>query len=205
MIFIIHHANAGHWKPLFYDRTFDSRRTDFIKQKPLVMQQKISNLQDLFIEQGRELYDVSKIEQRELPHIQKQATSPQLKKVLDRQLSTSKTQSGRLQQAFKTLNVSSDGEQALSYDTLIKHTKDLINRSEDGQVRDAVIVNSVQKLNHNKISSLGSLESYAKEIGQAEIANWLHDSLKEEKAIDQELSTLALSEISKKASAGVTM
>jgi len=163
------------------------------------MSNKIENLRDLFIEQMRELYDASKQEQDELPKIQNEIGNQQLKKVLDTQLNTSKNRSIRLHQTFKKLNISVNGEKSECYKSVIKDTKNLIERSVDLKVRDAAIINSIQRLNHNKIAILGALTSYARQLGYEDIASSFHEALNEEKAIDKELTILAKREINKKA------
>ncbi|ELR69517.1 Hypothetical protein C900_05049 [Fulvivirga imtechensis AK7] len=163
------------------------------------MTTKLENLKDLFLEQGRELYDAAKQEQKELPGIQKQVTNQQLRKIIDRQLDVANTEIRYLDEAFKKLNASAQGEKNHCCESIIKQTKSLIDRSKDAEVRDAVIVNSIQRLNHNKITGFGSLTSYAKEIGHKEIADSLHKALEQEKGIDQDLSNLAEKEINRKA------
>lgn len=163
------------------------------------MKNKLENLKDLFIEQGRELYDASKQEQNELPIIRNRIKSEALKKVIDRQLTSAKKQNLRIQEALKKVNTTPEGVKSESFQSVLKQAKNLIERTEDNGVRDAAIVNSIQRLNHNKITGLGSLASYAKEIGHQDIAKSLHEVLDEEKALDKELSDLAQKEINRKA------
>jgi ferritin-like metal-binding protein YciE len=163
------------------------------------MSKKIENLRDLFIVQGREFYDASKQEESELPKIQKHTKNQKLNQILDSQLNMAKNQKIRIQQALKKMNVSPEGEKNESCETSIKHTKSMIARSKDPEVRDAAIINSIQRLNHTKIASLGALSSYARQLGHEDIANSFHETLNEEKAIDKKLSDIAINEINKKA------
>ena len=163
------------------------------------MNAKIENLTDLFIEQGRELYDATKLEQKELPNIGKHVSNSQLKTIVDRQVNTAKNQSISLTDAFKKLKEKPDGEKNLCCDAIIKQAKSLIDRSKDDRIRDAAIINSIQRLNHDKIASYGSLAAYAQEIGQDEIAKNMFTALEEEKAIDKDLSALAEREINRRA------
>ncbi|MBL6448115.1 DUF892 family protein [Fulvivirga sp. 29W222] len=167
------------------------------------MATKLENLKDLFLEQGRELHDAAMQEQKELPEILKDATNQQLKAIIDRQLKMAKTEISYLDEAFKKLRVKGQGEKNLCCESIIKQTKALIKRSKDAEVRDAAIINSIQRLNHNKITGFGSLTSYAREIGQDEIAANLHKALEQEKSIDEDLSDLAEWEVNKKAASVV--
>jgi len=163
------------------------------------MESRINNLQDLFLEQSKELYDVSEQEQRELPLIQQKVTNPLLRKIITRQINVAKNQGIRLKSTLKTFNTDVSGERSECCRAVFKQAKGLIDRTQDERVRDAAIISSVQRLNHNNITSLGSLASFAKEIGHFEIANTLHETINEEKAIDLELSNLAKSGVNKKA------
>lgn len=163
------------------------------------MTKKLETLKDLFIEQGRELYDASKQEEKQLPEILNKATHPQLKKMVDRELKSAKSQITQLEEAFKKLNVSPQGEKNECCQSIFKQTTDLIGRSKDAEIRDAVIINTIQRLNHNKITGYGSLSSYAREIGQSDLANSLRKTLIDERDIDEDLSELAEKEINRKA------
>ena len=164
------------------------------------MNSKIENLRDLFIVQGREIYDASKQEVSELQKIQEHASNPELKKVLDSQLNIAKNQKIRLQNAFKKMNVSPEGETNEFVSPALKSTHNLIERSKDSEVRDAAIISSIQRLNHSKIASLGALTSYAKQLKFEDyITNSIHEALVEEKNIDKKLTEIAESEINKKA------
>lgn len=160
---------------------------------------KIGSLKDLFIEQGRELYDASRQEQKELPSLRQQARNSDLKKIIDRQITTARDQSERIEKAFKKLNVNPEGVKNSCCESMIKRAQELAGQSATDEVRDAAIINSIQRLNHNKITGFGSLTAYAREIDQPEIASSLHKSLEEERGIDKDLSRLAEKEINKKA------
>jgi hypothetical protein len=60
-----------------------------------------------------------------------------------------------------------------------------------GPVRDAVLIEAAQKVEHYEIASYGTLRTYANLLGHSEAAQWLGDTLEEEKATDQKLSELA--------------
>jgi ferritin-like metal-binding protein YciE len=169
------------------------------------MRKKIENLRDLFIEQGRELYDASRLEQLELPGVQKHATNPKLKKVIDQQLNNSKIQGKQLREILDNMDVIPEGEKNECCHSIFKQTKSIIDRSKDSRVRDSAIINSLQRLNHNNITGFGSLASYARDIGHEEFANSLHNLMNEEKAIDNQLSDLAEKEINKKAITAIAL
>ncbi len=163
------------------------------------MSKKLENLRDLFLEQGRELYDASRQEQEELPIIQKAVGNQHLRMLLASLLNTSLNRSVRLKQVFKKLNISPDGEKCEYARSILKDTRNLIARSLGLKVSDAAIINSIQRLNNSRIASLGALASYAKQFGYEDISSSLHETMIEEKKIDEELRKLAEREVNKKA------
>lgn len=159
----------------------------------------IQNLRDLLVEQGQELYETSRQEENTLSDTEKQASNPELKKIIKQQLSAATSQRRRLEQALRKLDANVDGEKNPWSETAIKQTKELADRCIEGNVRDAAIINGIQRLNHMKMGAYGSLSAYANQIGESEVAELVHNSLEEERNIDRDLSKLAEAEINAKA------
>lgn len=165
----------------------------------------IKSLNDLFIDQARELYDAAKLEKKELPKIQKQVHNQKLRQVIDRQLSLNHQEIQRLEEAFKQMGQKPTGGKSECCEAIIKHTHQIIKRSPEAVVRDAGIVGSLQRLNHNKITSLGTLSAYAGDIHHKKLATALHQAVDDEKAIDSELSEIAQKEINRNAMTAVAL
>ena len=160
---------------------------------------KLENLRDLFIQHGRELYDCNEQEIAELPKILNEVSSPQLRKILERQLNKAENQRVRMREAFLKINSNPAGEECVPTRSILKQVHDRIEKSQQENVKDAGIIAGIQILNHRKISGLGSAISFAREIGQEESARSFHEALLEEKEIDKELSELAEKEINRRA------
>jgi ferritin-like metal-binding protein YciE len=69
-----------------------------------------------------------------------------------------------------------------------------------GNVRDAALVASVQKLMHYKIASYGTVAAYAKILGRIEDASRFAEYAERDEAIDAELSDLAVGSLNPQAS-----
>lgn len=163
------------------------------------MKNKIENLQDLFVDEGRELYYTTQQELKELPKLEKKATSPALKKLIQKQREAAKAQQAHLKNAFKTIDAKLESGQCEMTQSIFKRSEETIGKSPNKAVRDAAIINSLQQLSHRKIASFGTTAAYAKEIGQKAAAKGIHDALTSEKRIDAELSKIATGDINKKA------
>lgn len=160
---------------------------------------KITNLKDLLIEQAEELHDAIVQEQRELNIIAKNASSYALKEVINKQLLKANKQDELLQATFEKLQVTP----AVKHDTcctaILKTTHSFISRSSDATVRDAAIINGLQRINHQKIAGFGSLAAYLREVGEADLSYKYHWLVEQERDIDEELTTLAEKKINHKA------
>lgn len=159
----------------------------------------IENLKDLFIEQGRELYNTSIQEERELEEIKRRAENKELKDIIDKEIKYSALQKEKLHVAFIKMDIDPEGEGCETSEAILMQARDFMDRSRDSEVRDAAIINAVQRLNHNKITGLGSFRSYAEELGETEIADSFREFLRSEKEIDKNLSELAINRINKSA------
>ena len=152
---------------------------------------KIVNLKDLLVEQIRDLYNAEKIQLIELPQIAEKASTRDLRLAINHHLEETKEQVVRLDKVAKKLGIVPVGEECEVMRGMIMDTWNLINRSTDHEISDAAIVTSVQHINHYEIAGYGTASSYAKALGLNEISELLHETLEEEKKIDERLSLLA--------------
>ncbi len=160
---------------------------------------KIENLRDLFIEQGREFYGSTYQEERALHSMEKQAGNPDLKKLIAQEITLTRDQRKRLESAFSRINAGFEIESDPCCESLISQTREIVDRASEPDVRDAAIINGIQKLNHLKISSLGTMAAFANQIGEHDTAQAFHDVLEEEWEIDHKLSRLAERNVNRKA------
>lgn len=161
--------------------------------------EKIETLHDLFLEQVRDLYNGELQQLAVLPKFREKAYNPELEDIIDFHVKETKTQIKRLELAFKILGKAPQGEQCKGLKTLITMAIELIDRCIDPEVRDAVIVVSLQKINHYEIAGYGTAIAYAKALNQDDVAATLVDTIREEKQSDADLTKLAQEKINIKA------
>lgn len=163
----------------------------------------IENLKDLFIEQGKEMNDSYQQALRELPGIEKQAESKELKNMINEYVETTKKQQDRLKNALEKMNITHEGDKSIITETILNETERRIGHCKTADVRDACVVGALQQLGHKKVADLGAMAAYAEEIGQISAATLLRESFEEEKKIGKELIKLAQNSINRHA-AGIT-
>ena len=151
----------------------------------------VENLQQLFVEQLRDLYDGEQQITEALPKLIEKASNPQLKSALQEHLDITNQQIERLEEIFDQLDEDADGETCKGMKGVIKEGDDLVGKADDAAVRDASIITSAQRVEHYEMAGYGTVKTYARQLGKPELASILEEILNEEKEADQTLTQLA--------------
>jgi len=163
---------------------------------------KVSTMEELFIDELRDLYDAERQLTRALPKMADAAASGELREALEEHLEQTKGQVDRLEQIFSTLDEKPSGKKCAAMAGLIKEGDEMASDSEETPVRDAGLIAAAQKVEHYEIAGYGSARAHARLIGNEEAAKLLEETLQEEKEADEKLNNLAESMINEEA-AGV--
>ena len=153
----------------------------------------INNLQELFVEQLRDLYDGEDQIIETLPKLIDKANSPELKSALQEHLDITRRQKDRLEQIFNSLGQKASGETCKGMKGIISEGDSLISDAEDPAVLDASIIAAAQRVEHYEIAGYGTVRTYAQQLGKQSFATALEQILQEEKDADLKLSQLASS------------
>ena len=76
----------------------------------------------------------------------------------------------------------------------------MISATGDSDVKDAALIAAAQRVEHYEISGYGTARTIAQRLGLTDVAALLQQTLEEEKAADQKLSTIAESSVNVRAS-----
>ncbi len=161
----------------------------------------VKTVQDLFVEELRDIYHAEKQITKALPKMMKSATAPELKQVFELHLEQTKGQIDRLEQVFEQLDVAKRGKRCEAMEGLLEEARSTMEEIEDKSVLDVGMIVNQQKIEHYEIAGYGSLVALAKQLGHKEAASLLEQTLKEEKETDQKLNQVALSVANQKAAA----
>jgi len=152
-------------------------------------------LEDLFIDQLRDVYDAEKQLVKALPKMAKAATSAQLGEGFAQHLRETEEQVRRLEQVFEKVGHKLKGKTCEAMEGLIEEGKEIIDMKADPEVRDAGLIAAAQKVEHYEIASYGCLCAWAQQLDWKDVQTLLHESLEEEKRTDAKLTELAESHI----------
>lgn len=155
-----------------------------------------SMLLDLLVDGIKDIYWAEKHLTKALPKMQKAATTSELQDAFETHLEQTEEQVVRLEKIFELLEEKVVAKKCEAMEGLVKEAQSTIEDTEDGTAtRDVGLIMAAQKVEHYEIASYGSLATLAKTIGRDDIARLLADTLKEEQATDELLTTIAESSV----------
>jgi ferritin-like metal-binding protein YciE len=150
-------------------------------------------MEELFLDELKDLYSAEKQITKSLPKMAKAATSPDLRKAFETHLEETKGHVDRLEKAFQILGKPTRGKMCHGMEGVLEEGAEVLEETEKGDVRDAALISAAQRVEHYEIAAYGSVREYATLLGQDDIAELLEETLNEEKAADQKLGIVAKS------------
>lgn len=159
------------------------------------------NLQDLFVQQLKDLYDAEQQLTVALPDMAQAASSADLRDAFNMHYRQTQEHVRRLEQVFRGLNCEPESESCPAMKGLIKEGKDMIAAKGDPAVRDAGLIAAAQRVEHYEMAGYGAVRTYAQHLGRDDLAQILQQTLDEEGHTDKMLTSLAESGINQMAQA----
>lgn len=160
-----------------------------------------SALNELFIDELKDIYWAEKHLAKALPKMAKAATSDELREAINQHLSETENHITRLESAFDSIGEKAAAKKCMAMEGLIKEGDEIVADTEKGSItRDAGIISAAQKIEHYEIASYGTLKTLAATLGYNEAVDLLEATLQEEKNCDSLLTQIAQSGINQQAS-----
>ena len=148
-------------------------------------------LHDAFIDELRDAYDAEKQLTKALPKMAKAARSPELRTAFEEHLEETRGQIERLEQVFASLDEKVRGKHCDGIAGIIEEGKSVMEEDFDDATMDACLIAGGQRAEHYEMAAYGTLIAWAKAMGHMDAVDLLQETLDEEKAADEKLSTLA--------------
>ncbi len=166
------------------------------------MPHKLESLNDLFIDELRDLYNAENQLVKALPKMARAAESRDLRSALEEHLNQTKAQIQRLDKVFQSLDVPERGKECAGMKGIIREGQELLKEKASPAVKDAGIITAAQKTEHYEIAGYGSVCTFAEQLGYRDQAELLKQNLNEEKKADELLTKIAERHINKEAMRG---
>ncbi len=156
------------------------------------------SLQELFVEELRDMYDGEKRLTKALPKMAKAAGNSELQAAFTSHLKETERQVARLEQVFRSIGEKARGKTCDGIMGIVEESKTAMEEL-DGPVLDAALIAGAQKVEHYEIASYGTLAYFADLLGNDTAKSLLGETLDEEKAADQKLNAIAKSKVNREA------
>ena len=162
-------------------------------------------LEELLVEQLRDLLNAEGQLVKALPKMAKAARSEALQQAFETHLEQTKTQVERLKEVFTLVGVPAKGRQCRGMQGLIEEGDEAMADGEqmDPAAADLALIAAAQKVEHYEISAYGTARTLAGQAGLPAVAELLCQTLAEEEVSDNLLTQIAR-ELMSEARTGMT-
>jgi ferritin-like metal-binding protein YciE len=152
---------------------------------------KISSLQELYVDELRDLYDAENQLTKALPKMAEGATSDELRQGFEEHLEQTRGHVQRLEEIFERLGEKPKGKKCKAMEGLIKEGSEVLDEDMEENTHDAAIIGAAQRVEHYEIAGYGTARTHAELLGRNEDVELLEQTLDEEKETDEKLTQLA--------------
>jgi len=152
---------------------------------------KITTLQELYIEQLKDLHSAETQLIKALPEMAEAAHARELKAGFRHHLEQTREHAQRLEQILGDLDEKPTGNKCDAMAGLIKEGKKTIDEDASSEVKDAALIAAAQRVEHYEIAGYGCVRTYASLLGDDEAVDLLQTTLDEEADTDKKLTSVA--------------
>jgi ferritin-like metal-binding protein YciE len=156
---------------------------------------KLATLSKVFEDQLKDLHSAEAQLVKALPKMAKRASTPDLKDAITSHLEQTRRHVERLDQIGETLGLRLTGKKCKAMEGLIEEGKEVLEAEGPGPVIDAALIAAAQRVEHYEISAYGTARALAEHLGHGDAAALLQETLDEESAADDKLTSIAEGEV----------
>lgn len=150
----------------------------------------LTTLNDVFVDQ---LGDLKSAEQQltdALPKMAQAASTPELREAFEEHLQETRGHVKRLQEIEQMVG-SIPTETCDAMKGLVSEGEEIIEADGDPVAKDVALIAAAQRVEHYEMAAYGTARALARELDFSDAADLLSDTLDEESAADQKLTSIA--------------
>lgn len=152
---------------------------------------KTKRLEDLFLDTLKDIYYAEKKIVKTLPKMAKAASNSELKAGFQKHLTETEGQIKRLEQVFELLGKPARGKTCPAIDGILEEGSEIMEEFKGSPALDAGLVAAAQAVEHYEMARYGTLSCWADTLAMGKAAELLRETLRQEQATDEALTTLA--------------
>lgn len=165
------------------------------------MPKKVADLEELFQDELRDIYDAEKQLVRALPRMAKAAGDEELANALREHLEVTKGQVQRIEQVFESLDVRAKSKLCKGMKGIVEEGAEMMQEGLEETLLDSALAGAGRKVEHYEMMAYDSVANMAKQLGHTDAAQLLQETLREEMEADKTLAQIG-KRLLKMASAG---
>ena len=149
------------------------------------------SLQELYIDELRDLYNAETQLVKTLPKMAKASSSDELREAFENHLRETSEHVSRLEQIFEQLEEKPSGKKCRGMEGLVKEGAETMEEEYGDNVMDAAIIGAAQRVEHYEMAGYGTVRAMAELLGREQDVSLLEQTLVEEKKADAKLTELS--------------
>jgi len=151
----------------------------------------LESLQDLYLEQLKDLHSAERQIIEALPTMIEQTSHPELRQAFETHLRQTEEHLRRLEQIGERSGQELSGHTCKGMEGLLEEGEELMEERADSDVLDAALIAAAQRVEHYEMAGYGCARTYAQLLGLDDDAQILQRTLDEEGETDHLLTALA--------------
>jgi ferritin-like metal-binding protein YciE len=148
------------------------------------------SLKEVFIDELRDMYSAENQLVKALPKLAKGANNPKLGQLFTDHLEETKGQVLRLKNIFDLLEEKPTGQHCSGMEGVIEEGSDALEKNTEGASFDSGIIGAALRTEHYEIAGYQACISMANALNESEIAGILTESLNEELAAAEKVTSV---------------
>jgi ferritin-like metal-binding protein YciE len=148
-------------------------------------------LQDVYVEQLKDLYSAEQQILKALPKMAKAVTHADLRKAFQEHEVVTRTHVERLDSIFAQLGEKGTGHKCKGMEGLLAEGDELLEEHEQSEALDAALIAAAQRVEHYEIAGYGTAKTLADQLGHGDAKDLLDQTLDEESQADTLLTKIA--------------
>lgn len=150
-----------------------------------------STLENVFVEELRDVLHAEKQLTKALPKMARAASNERLREAFQEHLEQTKGQIERIEQAFESLEIKPRAKKCAGMEGLIEEGSEHLEEDAEPEALDAMLIAAAQKVEHYEIAAYGSLCTWGEVLGYDDATKLLKENLSEEKETDALLTKIS--------------
>ena len=156
---------------------------------------KQATLETLFQDGLRDIYYAERKALQGLRKMARGVNAKELRTAFETHREETEGQIQRLQQVFEIIGKRAQGKTCAAIDGIQEEAEEVLEEYKDSPALDAGILAAAQAIEHYEITRYGTLAAWADQLGHADAAGLLRETLAEEVKTDELLTQLAESAV----------